>query len=173
MTKNSCRRLNNIPKPQAPKGIWALYILFTAFDLASFILSLYACNGEFTGTKKWLLVKFGGILIFRLLFVVEFIEYRLAFNGLQRHIVSKDQRFDSRMGELFVSRHEYGALIAGVFETICTVGIIVVLMDNTQTHRCDLVTIIAWTSIAITLIGYVTCVYKSCLGCHRRDSETL
>ena len=170
MNKTTYRRLNQISKPNASKSKWILYIFFTALDFVFFVLAIYACIGQSKDdiTRRWLIAKSGGAILFRFFFVIEFVEYHFAFTALQKCLIYKNKHFDSWMSVLFAPCLEYGTLFAGIFETTCAFGLVAVLTRNTLDQGYDFTSFVALVSIGITFFRCMACVCRSCMECRRR-----
>lgn len=170
MILQNYQRLNQVSGPRSSVGRFVLYSLCFVVDLVFLALAIFACSGKLDPVRLWLLVKVTGTIIFRIFFIIEFLDCRLSYLEL-RNLTLKERRLKSQVADPFVPGYDTAPLILGLFELTCSFRLLVALMGDTSDRTCHVLKAIAWTSIVLTFLKYVAYVYRSCLQCRRSGPE--
>ena len=170
MILQNYQRLNQVSRPRSSVGRLVLYSLCFVVDLVFVALAIFACSGKLDPVRLWLLVKVTGTIIFRIFFIIEFVDCRLSYLEL-RNLTLKGRRLKSQVADPFVPGYDTAPLILGLFELTCSFRLLVALMGDTSDRTCHVLTAIAWTSIVLTFLKYAAYIYRSCLQCRRSGPE--
>lgn len=171
MTRNTYRPLNSLSGPKASKSRWGLYILYTFVDLTFLVLPLVLCRGQMTRVKWWLLVKTSGALVYRFVLLLEFAATLATYIELVNRLKTQDYRLGHQMFDPSVPGHHPLPFIYAAFEVVCVFGTILALTNSEAIRTCSYMTLTAAISTTISLVKYVTCIYRGCFQCRRSDQE--
>lgn len=85
----------------------------------------------------------------------------------------EDARLSSRPSDFrsLDTLHHPLPFIYGAFEVVCIFGTIMALTNSKDIRACSYMTITVAISTTISLVKYVTCIYRGCLQCRRGEQE--
>ena len=171
MTRNTYRPLNSLSGPEASRSQWILYILYTLVDLTFLVLPLVLCRGQMTRVKWWLLVKATGALVYRFVLLLEFAATLATYVELVNRLKTHDYRLGHQIFDPSVPGHHPLPFMYGAFEVVCIFGTIITLTNSEAIRTCKYLTLTAAIYTTISLVKYVTCIYRGCFQCRRSDHE--
>lgn len=171
MTRKTYRPLNSLSGPKASKSKWILYIFHTLVDLTFLVLPLVLCHGQMSRVKWWLLVKTTGALVYRFVLLLEFAATLATYMELVNRLKTQDYRLGHQIFDPSIPGHHPLPFIYGAFEVVCIFGTIMALTNSKDIRACSYMTITVAISTTISLVKYVTCIYRGCLQCRRGEQE--